>query len=68
MNLVILLAFQGKLIQLETNKRKMSWNTFLSLLLVFGYNEKTATMLEMSGAFPVELKNILNVDRRKEDK
>lgn len=53
---------------IETNKRKMSWNTFLSLLLVFGYNEKTATMLEMSGAFPVELKNILNVDRRKEDK
>lgn len=53
---------------IETNKRKMSWNTFLSLLLVFGYNEKTATMLEMSGAFPVELKNILNADRRKEDK
>ena len=53
---------------IETNKRKMSWNTFLSLLLVFGYNEKTSTMLETSGAFPIELKNILSVDRRKEDK
>lgn len=53
---------------IETNKRKMSWNTFLSLLLVFGYNEKTSLMLETSGAFPIELRNILNVDRRKEDK
>lgn len=53
---------------IETNKRKMSWNTFLSLLLVFGYNEKTSAMLEASGAFPIELRNILNVDRRKEDK
>lgn len=53
---------------IETNKRKMSWNTFLSLLLVFGYNEKTSAMLEASGAFPSELRNILNVDRRKEDK
>lgn len=31
---------------IETNKRKMSWNTFLSLLLVFGYNEKTSVVLE----------------------
>ena len=53
---------------IETNKRKMSWNTFLSLLLVFGYNEKTSSMLETLGAFPIELRNILNVDRRKEDK
>lgn len=53
---------------IETNKRKMSWNTFLSLLLVFGYNEKTSAMLETTGAFPIELKNILNVDHRKEDK
>lgn len=53
---------------IETNKRKMSWNVFLSLLLVFGYNERTSVMLEASGAFPPELRNILNVDRRKEEK
>ena len=53
---------------IATHKRKMSWNTFLSLLLVFGYNEKTSSMLETLGAFPIELRNILNVDRRKEDK
>jgi DNA-binding XRE family transcriptional regulator len=52
---------------IETNKRKMSWSTFLSLILVFGYNEKTASMLELSGAFPTELKELLNVDRRKDE-
>lgn len=53
---------------IETGKRKMSWNVFLSLLLVFGYNEKTSAMLEAAGAFPPALKNILSVDRRKEEK
>lgn len=53
---------------IETNKRKMAWNTFLSLLLVFGYNEKTSGLLEASGAFPPELRRVLNVDRRKETK
>ena len=52
----------------ETGKRKMSWNVFLSLLLVFGFNEKTSAMLESSGAFPPALKKILSVDRRKEEK
>ena len=31
---------------IETRKRKMTWNTFLSIVLVFGYNEKTSDMLE----------------------
>lgn len=53
---------------IETGKRKMSWNVFLSLLLVFGYNEKTSAMLEASEAFPPALKNILSVDHRKEEK
>ena len=49
---------------IETKKRKMSWNTFLSLILVFENNEKTKGLLETIGAFPEELKNILNVDNR----
>lgn len=53
---------------IEIGKRKMSWNVFLSLLLVFGYNEKTSAMLEASGAFSPALKNILSVDHRKEEK
>lgn len=51
---------------IETGKRRMTWNTFLSLILMFGFNEKTSTILEASGAMSPELKEVLNVDRRKE--
>jgi DNA-binding XRE family transcriptional regulator len=54
---------------IETKKRKMSWNTFLSLILFYGYNEKTTNLVEAIGAFPPELKQTLNINRRmREDK
>ncbi len=53
---------------IETKKRKMSWNTFLSLILLYGYNEKTNNYLEAVGAFPPLLKNILNIDKRAKEK
>lgn len=53
---------------IETKKRKMSWNTFLSLILLYGYNEKTTGYLETVGAFPTSLKNVLNVDKRAKEK
>lgn len=49
---------------IETKKRKMSWNTYLSIFLAFENNEKTRDLLEAIGAFPKELKNLLNIDRR----
>lgn len=49
---------------IETKKRKMSWNTFLSLILVFENNEKTRGLLEAIGAFPSKLKQVLNTNRR----
>lgn len=49
---------------IETKKRKMSWNVYLSLILVFDNNEKTREMLNGLGAFPQELRNALNVDNR----
>lgn len=49
---------------IETGKRKMSWNTFLSLVLFYGYNEKTAGIVEVSGAFPISLKQTLSINRR----
>lgn len=49
---------------IETKKRKMSWNTFLSLILFYGYNEKTTDYVENIGAFTPSLKRILNVNRR----
>ena len=42
---------------IETKKRKMSWNTYLSIILVFENNEKTRDLLEAIGAVPKELKN-----------
>lgn len=54
---------------IETKKRRMSWNTFLSLILFYGYNEKTTNLVESTGAFPPSLKQTLSINRRmKEDK
>ena len=50
---------------IETKKRKMSWNVFLSLLMCFTQNEKTAPIIDSIGAFPDELKETLNVNNRK---
>lgn len=49
---------------IETRKSQMSWNTFLSLLLFFDNNERTKEMIDGIGAFPKELRVLLNVDRR----
>lgn len=50
---------------IETKKRKMSWNVFLSLLMCFTQNAKTAPVIEAIGAFPEELKTALNINNRK---
>ena len=49
---------------IETKKRKMSWNTYLSLILFFIHNEKTAPVIETIGAFPENLKEALNINNR----
>lgn len=49
---------------IETKKRKMSWNTFLSLILFYGYNEKTTNLVEAIGAFPPSLRKTLSLNRR----
>ena len=50
---------------IETKKRKMTWNMFISLLMFFTQNKKTAPVIEMIGAFPDKLKNMMNVDYRR---
>ena len=49
---------------IETKKRNMSWNTFLSLILFFEHNEKTKDMLINLGVFPSSLEQMLNVNNR----
>lgn len=40
---------------MERKKRKMSWSTYLSLVLFFDHNKKTHKMLRMLSLFPKEL-------------
>ena len=42
---------------METKRRKMSWPLFLSLILIFDYNEQTHEHLRQSGIFPQQLFN-----------
>ncbi|MBO5623702.1 MAG: helix-turn-helix transcriptional regulator [Butyrivibrio sp.] len=49
---------------IETKKRKMSWNVFLSFIMFFTNNDKTAPIIQSIGAFPDELRNTLNVNNR----
>lgn len=44
---------------IETRKRKMSWNTFLSLMFYFIVNEETAKMMDTMGILTVELNDFL---------
>ncbi len=49
---------------IETKKRPMSWNVYLSLLMFFTQNEKTAPVIDMIGAFPESLRNSMNINKR----
>ena len=40
---------------IERKSRKMSWNTYLSLILFYDYNKKTHKMIRNISAFPHEL-------------
>ena len=49
---------------IETKKKKMSWSVFLSLLMLFTNNEKTASIIRIAGAFPDDLKESLYISNR----
>lgn len=44
---------------IETKKRHMTWNTFLSLVLLFDKNEETAVLLRALEIYTDELDNML---------
>ena len=49
---------------IERKKRKMSWNTYLSLILFFDYTKSTHTMIRNLSSFPSKFLN----DFQEEDK
>lgn len=51
---------------IETGKKKMSWITYMALIMFFGYNDKTKNMIKRIGCFPVELQRVMNIDNRME--
>jgi len=44
---------------IESGKRRMTWNTFLSLVLLFEKNESTAVLLRTFEIYTKELENTL---------
>ena len=44
---------------IETKKRRMTWNTFLSLVLLFDKNEETAVLLRALDIYTEDLDNML---------
>ena len=49
---------------IETKKKTMSWGVFMSLLMLFTNNDKTAPIIRITGAFPDDLKESLNISNR----
>ena len=48
------------IIAMETNKRPISWTSFLSLVLVFSKNQNTNQLLKLYGIYTDELECFLN--------
>ena len=51
---------------IETGKRKMTWSTFLSLILFFGCNKGTDLMLNGMGLLSPELNEFLSKNNRRD--
>lgn len=51
---------------IETMKRKMTWNIFLSLVLFWGCNESTGVMLDSMDVLSPELNDFLSKNNRRE--
>lgn len=49
--------------QIETKKRKMTWSTFLSLVLLFDKNDETARLLRALDIYTDELEDIIMQQR-----
>ena len=52
------------LIVIEKKQRTMTWNTFLSLVLVFRANEKSRMLMETLGIYTDELRELLVVQNQ----
>lgn len=51
---------------IETEKRKMSWSIFLSLILIFGLDAETLLMMKTFEIYTPELLTLLGSDKQSE--
>ena len=42
---------------IEAGKKELSWDQYLALLFVFQYNEKTASVVDVLGLYPEQVKD-----------
>ena len=49
---------------IETKKRAMTWNMFLSLAFVFDNNKSTALLLRVLGIYDSSLEDLIVVEKR----
>lgn len=47
------------ILMIEKKQRKMTWNTFLSLILIFSKNEETDKMLSLFDIYTEELNDLI---------
>lgn len=47
------------IVAVETGKRMLPWNTFLSLILIFSKNNQTERLLEFFGIYTKELESYI---------
>lgn len=47
---------------IETGKRKMTWNTFMSLVLLFEKNNDTSVLMRALGIYTDELDSVFRID------
>ena len=50
---------RSSIIMFEKKQRNMTWNTFLSLLLIFGQNSETKKLMKVFDIYTEELEDIL---------
>lgn len=53
---------------IEMQKRKMSWNTYISLILFFDYNPNSHIMIRQLEAFPAQLDECWLLDEIAQDR
>lgn len=52
---------RSTVVSIETKKRDMTWNTFLSLILLFTKNENTNKLLNVLGIYTDELNDFIKI-------